>query len=234
MMRSSSARSSGSWPVARGLRSFGMHVHVGAGHVQVAAQHERLARGRELGGVGVHRLEETHLGGEVLAAVGHVDRRHGGLRQPHRDDALLEVERRMQEARRLHAVVLPHQQPDARVALAAVPVRPVALGVGEPQRQLIERRLDLLQAQHVGALALEQVLQLRLAGADAVHVPGGNLHRGALESSNAARDAGARATDRSRRNRFLRPGGRRRPARRRRVARGGRRPRALCRTKARR
>ena len=37
-----SARSSGRWPTTFGCRSFGMHVHVGARHVQVAEQDERL------------------------------------------------------------------------------------------------------------------------------------------------------------------------------------------------
>jgi hypothetical protein len=58
-----------------------------------------------------------------------------------------------------------------------MPVRPVALGVGQPQRQLVDRRLDLLQAQDVGALALEKGLQLGVARADAIDVPGGDLHR---------------------------------------------------------
>ena len=38
------------------------------------------------------------------------------------------------------------------------------------------RRLDLLQAQHVGLLALDELLHLRLPRADAVDVPGGDLH----------------------------------------------------------
>ena len=40
------------------------------------------------------------------------------------------------------------------------------------------RRLDLLQAEHVGLLALDELLHLRLPRADAVDVPGGDLHAG--------------------------------------------------------
>ena len=75
MIRSSSARSSGSWPMARGFRSFGMHVHLGARDVQVAAQDGALPRGLQVRGELLQRLEEPHLRREVLAAVRHVDRR---------------------------------------------------------------------------------------------------------------------------------------------------------------
>ena len=50
------------------------------------------------------------------------------------------------------------------------------LHVVEPDGQLVRRRLDLLQAQHGWLLALEQVVQLGLPRADAVHVPRGDLH----------------------------------------------------------
>ena len=65
---------------------------------------------------------------------------------------------------------------DARVALAAVPVAPVALELEEQQRHLVEAGLDLLQADDVGPVALDPVEQLRLPRADAVDVPGRDLH----------------------------------------------------------
>ena len=45
-----------------------------------------------------------------------------------------------------------------------------------PLGNLRRLRLQLLQAQHIGLVALEPVAKLRLAGADAVDVPGRNLH----------------------------------------------------------
>ena len=80
-MRSISARSSGRWPMMPRLPLLRVHVHVGARDVQVAAQDERLARRLKLRREAVERFEEAHLGGEVLAAVRHVDRRDGRLRQ---------------------------------------------------------------------------------------------------------------------------------------------------------
>ena len=44
------------------------------------------------------------------------------------------------------------------------------------ERQLIERRLDFLQADDIGLLGGEPVEQLALAGADAVDVPGSDFH----------------------------------------------------------
>ena len=74
---------------------------------------------------------------------------------------VLVVERGMLERRAVGKARLAHVQADARVALAAVPVAPVALDLAEPHGQLVERRLDLLQAQHVGLLAVDPVLHLR-------------------------------------------------------------------------
>ena len=89
----------------------------------------------------------------------------------------LVVEGGMRERRALGQTACAHVQRHARVALRAVPVAPVALELAEPDRQLVGRRLDLLQADDVGLLALEPLLQLRLPRADAVDVPGGDLHR---------------------------------------------------------
>ena len=92
-------------------------------------------------------------------------------------DAVFVVELRMlKDPATIGKCVLAHVQPDAGVALAAVPVAPVALELAQPDRKLIERGLQLLQAQHVGLLALDELLQLRVARADAVHVPRGDFH----------------------------------------------------------
>ena len=80
MMRSMSARSSGSWPMRFRPPFLRMHVHVGARDVQIAAQDERLTRVVELRRVRVEGFEKAHLGRKILAAVGHVNRRDRGLR----------------------------------------------------------------------------------------------------------------------------------------------------------
>ena len=64
----------------------------------------------------------------------------------------------------------------ARISLAAVPVAPVALEVAQPHRQLVDGRLNLLQAEDIGLFAIEEILDLRLAGADAVDVPRRDFH----------------------------------------------------------
>ena len=77
MMRSSSARSSGSWPIARGLRSFGCTSRSVRATFRSPHSTSVPPGALKRRGVGVQRLEEPHLGGEVLAAVRHVDRRDG-------------------------------------------------------------------------------------------------------------------------------------------------------------
>ena len=93
-------------------------------------------------------------------------------------DALLEVERWMRHGRRRGGDRLRHEQADARVALLPVPERPVALDVPQLERELVDRGLDLLQADEVGPLARQPGEQLALAGPHAVDVPGGDLHSG--------------------------------------------------------
>jgi len=154
-----------------------MHVHVGPRDVHVAAQHERQTRVLEPGSVRVEGFEELHLRRKILAAVGDVDRRDSRLRQAHRDDAVLVIEFRVMKRGPLGMKCLAHVKPDAGVALAAVPVAPVALELAQPDRQLIERGLDLLQAQNGGLFAFDEFLDVRLAGADAVHVPRRQFHR---------------------------------------------------------
>jgi hypothetical protein len=67
-------------------------IAIGPRDVEVAADNERTVRGRELRGEGAHRLEEAHLGGEVLAAVRHVDRCDGQRSEIAGDDAMLVIE----------------------------------------------------------------------------------------------------------------------------------------------
>jgi hypothetical protein len=60
--------------------------------------------------------------------------------------------------------------------LLSVPVAPVPFHLAERGRDLIGMRLDLLEADDVGAVPLDPFPKLRLARADAVDVPGGDLH----------------------------------------------------------
>ena len=92
------------------------------------------------------------------------------------DDAVLVVEVRMLKVRRRRKRVLAHVEPDARIPFAAVPVAPVPLDLAQPHRKLVQRGFQLLEAQHVGLLALDELLELRIARANAVHVPRGDLH----------------------------------------------------------
>ena len=75
MIRSSSARSSGTLADDVRLPLLRVDVAVGARDVEVAAEDEAAGRRARRRRPAVQRLEEAHLGGEVLAAVGHVDRR---------------------------------------------------------------------------------------------------------------------------------------------------------------
>src|SRR6266702_4111961 len=63
----------------------------------------------------------------------------------------------------------------AGIAAAAVP-EGVVIGKLAAVRHLIGARLDLLQAHDVRPVALEPVAELRLARADSVDVPRGDLH----------------------------------------------------------
>src|SRR5262245_8288918 len=64
-----------------------MDVALGARHVHVAHHDERSSAGLERRGIAVHRFQELHLGGEVLAAVRDVHRRHGQISDRDRHDA---------------------------------------------------------------------------------------------------------------------------------------------------
>jgi hypothetical protein len=128
-----------------------------------------------LRGEEVERLEELHLGREILAPVRHVNRADGQTPELRRDDPVLVVECRVIEVGTLGKGGFSHVQRDSRVALPTVPVAPVAFEVAQPERELVDRCFDLLQAQNVGLLLVDQFMDLRLSGADPVHVPGGNL-----------------------------------------------------------
>ena len=133
-----------------------------------------------LGDPGVDAFEKAHLRLVVFAAVGHVDRRERHLaarrREPRRAGTLLEVEHRMLDDRRSGRERARDEQRDTGVALPAVPVCPVAFDVAQLERQLIERRLDFLKADDVRLFAGQPFEELRLSGADPVHVPRSNLH----------------------------------------------------------
>src|SRR5687768_12050231 len=77
------------------LALLGMHVHVGARDVEVAADDHRRGARLETCGVGLEIAEEPHLRVEVLAAVRHVNRNDGERRQAHLHHAVLVVERGM-------------------------------------------------------------------------------------------------------------------------------------------
>jgi hypothetical protein len=68
-------------------------------------------------------------------------------------------------------------QGHARVALAAVPVAPVALEAEERLGNLLGRGFDFLQADDVRAVALDPLLNLRVTRPDAVDVPGGEFQK---------------------------------------------------------
>src|ERR1051325_8357725 len=71
--------------------------------------------------------------------------------------------------------VAPNMRPYAGVGALAVPVTAIALQLAQSGRHLGDRRFKLLQANHIGSLALDPLENLRLSGADAVHIPGGDF-----------------------------------------------------------
>ena len=164
-----------------GLALLRVHVALVAGDVEVPADQQPPPVAGDVRGPGVEAAEEAHLGLVVLAAVGHVDRRDGDDGAADHDvgrrDALFEIEERMFERRRNDRQLLRDQQRHARVALLPVPHRPVAVHVAQFERQLVDRRLDLLQADDVRGVRRQPRQQVRLPCAHAVHVPGRDLHR---------------------------------------------------------
>src|SRR6185503_1108453 len=155
-----------------------MYVHLGARDVDVAAQDQAVAGRAQRRDVRRHRLQETNLAGEVPAAVGDINGRHRRPLDARRRNARVDVELGMDVNGTTRLDRLAHEQRHTRVAFGAVPVAPV---VGEREladgaRDVIARRLDLLQAQDVGLLARHEAGDLVLTSANAVHVPGCDLH----------------------------------------------------------
>src|SRR5439155_27345604 len=146
---------------------------------------------------------KAHLRRKVFAAVRYVHRRHSHAGDVDGDDAVLVIKGRMNKLRALRRDGLADVQPDPRVALAAVPVAPVPLHLAKGGRHLVGSSFDFLQADDIRALALDPLLHLALARADAVDVPGGDFNgwraRPAARSARlpSARDARQRAPERS-------------------------------------
>src|SRR5262245_8898774 len=155
---------------------FRVHVRVCSRNVHVAAHDERRSRRLAFGRKLPHLLEEAHLRDEILAPVRYVNRRNGYVRERHGDDAMLEVEGRMLEGWWIGKRCGADVKRDARITLAAVPITRIALELANPDRQLIERRFDFLEAQDVRLLALDELLQFGLPCADPIDVPRGDFH----------------------------------------------------------
>ena len=100
---------------------------------------------------------------------------------------MFEVEGGVGKLRTFRRERLADVQADARVALAAVPVAPVALHLAEFRRNLIGGGFDFLEADDVRAIAFDPLDDLGVTRADAVDVPGGDLH-GRLKELGAMSD----------------------------------------------
>ena len=136
----------------------------------------------ELNGPGAERaapldqaLEESDLAGVILSAVGNVDRGDHQLAEVGRHHSGLEVERRVAVHRWLGKRLLPQLERHPRVAFAAVPEGVIVLSLDD-LGHLGHFRLQLLEADHVRAVALQPFLDLGRAGPDAVHIPRGDPH----------------------------------------------------------
>src|SRR4051812_32027159 len=81
----------------------------------------------------------------------------------------------MREERHLGECGFLHMQRHAGVRPQPVPVD-VVVRVRAGGGHLPRLRFQLLQAHHIGSVALQPLAELRRARADAVHVPGGDLH----------------------------------------------------------
>ena len=153
-----------------------VHVALGTRDVDVAADHELAAFHVHALRPGAELAHEGELRRVILAAVRHVDRGEHQVAAARGDDARLHVELRVAERRLGEA--LPHVQRDARIGAQrrAVPIDVICVGLAL-LGHLLDARLQLLQAEDIGLLALEELAHLRRAGADAVHVPGRDLHK---------------------------------------------------------
>ena len=120
-----------------GLALLRVDVDFGARDVQVAAEDELAAARGKRRRVRVQRLEEAHLGGEVLAAVRHVDRRHGQIADVHGGDPVFEIELGVKARGPIGGELAADVEPDAGITLAPVPIAPVAVEIEEQLRDLI-------------------------------------------------------------------------------------------------
>src|SRR4030095_14730887 len=84
----------------------------------------------------------------------------------------LEIKSGMGEGRSVRTAGLADVEGHTRVALAAMPVIPVALHLEEDGGNLIGRGFDFLEADDVRALTRHPVLDFRVTCPDAVDVPG--------------------------------------------------------------
>ena len=183
MSCSNSSRSCGSWPIARGLRSFGWTSHVGAGDVHVAAQHELQAARFHVGGVGDQRVDEGDLRLEVFPAVRNVHAGEHSVLDLRLHDARLEVECGMGVVD-VRGEPAADVQGHAGVAAGAMPVARISFD-RTALRDLIELRLDLLQADHVGLFRGRPGRELLVPRADSVHIPGSDFHGARIVSAAA-------------------------------------------------
>jgi hypothetical protein len=158
-----------------------MHVHVAAGDVHVAAQHEIQAARAQPGRISDQRVEERDLRVEVLPAVRNVHAGEHCVLDLSLDDARLVIELGM-PARDVVRETGADVQADARVSPRPVPVARISFN-RTALRDLIELRLDLLQADHIGLFRRHPLRKLLVARANPVHVPGGNLHGPGIVSS---------------------------------------------------
>ena len=168
--------SSGRCPIAFALRSFGWTSRSVGATFRSPQTRRDVPDGVRRAGPASHRLEERELGGEVLAAVRDVDGRGGEPLRRGLDDARLVVELRVRERHGGPERLRLQEEADARVPLVAVPVRRVARGRRERDRHLLRRGLQLLQADDVWRVRVEELEDLQLARADPVHVPRDDLH----------------------------------------------------------
>src|SRR6185436_17590241 len=152
-----------------------VHVTLLARYVEVAREHQLAAVAPQLLRPRRHLPQELELAGIVATAVGHVDRGEHEVAGASGDDATLAIERRMLERRLLGEARTRQRQRDSRVRTRAVPETPVIRQRAQRLRQLLAARLELLQHDDVGPLALQPLEQLRLACAHAVDVPGRDL-----------------------------------------------------------
>src|SRR5205814_4147377 len=152
-----------------------MDILVGARDVDVATKHDFAALVVKALRPRGERLEEFQLGAVVLAAIRNIDGREHGVPELCLHDPAFHVEVGMAELRLGAEQRLAKMERHAGVGAATVPVH-IVVGETAPCGYLSGLGLQLLQAHDVGLVALEPIAELSLARADAVDVPGGDLH----------------------------------------------------------